>query len=328
MSYNDRIKILQSRVDYAYYVQRNKLLNERRVDGGYNLLPPNHQASIIQSVQVGAQNTTPEEYNAYLAAIDISVPPYAGPLIQSKNNTTDDGFPVGGSVTKDMGNENYTQELNPDSYPEFFPGMASFTDENILAGDKADGDRLIASFWDDWGNDVFDDWGYFYLYDVESGKYYFPILSPQNEDNGVITTQTFSVFGRTFTIKHGWPVQGIFKFDISVNDDKEFRFGAYGNMGSDGDEDIENFTQAYTLSSTNLTLYYQKHAESGSSNEILYSYFIPKRVAQNNELTYIFNNDGSDDNSIMSKTVTNGVLVYFAKQNDVQEWVINDLQIS
>ena len=22
-----------------------------------------------------------------------------------------------------------------------------------------------------WGNDVFDDWGFFYIYDVESGKY-------------------------------------------------------------------------------------------------------------------------------------------------------------
>lgn len=246
--------------------------------------------------------------------------------LYSKNNTTSGGFPVGEPVDKDMGNENYTNELDPMDYPEFFPGMAPFTDANIVAGDKSPSDRLIASYWDDWDDDVFDDWGYFYLYDVESGKYYFPLISPQNQADGSIFTQTFNAFGRVFTIKQGYPVQGIFKFDISVNDNKPFKFGAYGNMGSDGYEVITNLTYPYTIGSTNLTLYYVKQQEDGDSDEIIYSYFIPKKVSENSSLTYdLYQYPGDDDNSLMSKVVTNGLIVYFSKTNDVKEWVVNDL---
>ncbi len=247
------------------------------------------------------------------------------PLIYSKNNVSDGGFQVGGSVTKDMGNEDYRDEFDPYTRQNaYFPGMADFIDGNIVQGDKAPEQRLNASYWNDWGNDVFDEWGYFYLYDTESGKYYLPLLTPQNQGDGVIATQVFNAFGRTFTIKHGWSVQGIFKFDISVNDNKPFRFGTYGDMGSDGDEDIQNFTQAYSIGTSNFTLFYQKHAEIDNSTEILYSYWIPKKPSQNNSITYDFYNDG-DENSMMSKEVTNGLLVYFAKKFDVKDWVINDL---
>jgi hypothetical protein len=227
-----------------------------------------------------------------------------------------------------MDNQDYTEEFDPNDYQsEFFPGMADFVDSNILEGDKDPGDRLIASYWEDLGNDVFDDWGYFYLYDVDTGKYYFPLIDPQNQSDGTLTTQTFNAFGRTFTIRHGWAVEGIFKFDISVNDALPFRFGAYGNMGSDGDEDIENLTYSSTISGMNLTLYYQRHAESEDDDEILYSYWIPKKASDNTSITYDFYNDGQD-NSMMSKEVTNGVIVYFSKTNDVKEWVANDLQIT
>jgi hypothetical protein len=321
---SERIKIQQGRVIFAHYVQRKKELDEQIVVGGYQLRSPTNEASVIASLKLGEQNTTLAEYNAYLGI--SSSPSLPSGTLQSKNNITDGGFTVGGEVNKDMNNTEYTDEFDPANYVIFFPDMAPFTDENIIAGDKDSGDRLIASYWNDLGNDIFDSWGYFYIYDVESQKYYFPLLSPQNQEDGVITTQTFFAFSRTFTIKHGWTVQGIFKFDISVNDTKEFRFGAYGNMGSDGDENISNLTYSYTTSGTNLTLYYQKHQEDNNTDEILYSYFIPKVISQNNELTYIFNNDG-DDNSLLSKTVTNGLLVYFSKTNDVKEWVANDLEV-
>lgn len=252
-----------------------------------------------------------------------------GVYLYSKNNTTSGGFPVGETVSKDMNNNIYTYRFDPQNfYPEYFPGMAPFIDGNIVAGDKPSGDRLLASYWNDWGDDVFDRWGFFYLYDVQLGKYYFPLISPQNQADGSIFTQTFSAFGRVFTIKQGYPVQGIFKFDISVNDNKPFKFGAYGNMGSDGDEINTNLTYPYTKGSTNLTLYYVKQEEEGSSEEIIYSYFIPKKVSENNSQTYnLYQQSGDDDNSLMSKVVTNGLIVYFSKTNDVKEWVVNDLGI-
>ena len=246
-------------------------------------------------------------------------------FIYSLNNTTEDGFTVGNTVEKDMYNDGYTNEFNPDNYPDFFQNMTPFED-NIVVGDKDPLDVNNASYWDDLGDDIFDNWGYFYLYDVESEKYYFPLITPQNQDDGVMTTQTFVAFGSVFTIIHGWSVQGIFKFDISVNNNKPFRFGAYGNMGSDGDENIEYLTHPYSLGSNNLTLFYFKNQEDNDDTEILYAYFIPKNIEQNSSVTYVHNYDG-DDMSLKSNEITQGLLVYFSKTNDVKDWVINDLGI-
>jgi hypothetical protein len=263
-------------------------------------------------------------------------------LIYSKNNVTDGGFTVGNPVEgmineeevfKDMRNRNYTNEFDPNEYPQFFPDMAPFIDENILAGDKIEDDRLIASQWRDLGDDVFDDWGFFYLYDVNSGKYYFPILDSQNNDDGIFATQIFYVFGRIFTVIHGWSVQGIFKIDISVADSLPFRFGGYGNMGSDGNYNTSDLTQNYTVGGRNLTMYYHRDKENGDDIEQLYTYWIPKKVSENSAQTYYnvygINPEGDDEEfmSMLSKTVTSGLIVYFAKSNDVKDWVINDLAI-
>uniref|UniRef100_A0A6C0ISY3 Hedgehog/Intein (Hint) domain-containing protein n=1 Tax=viral metagenome TaxID=1070528 RepID=A0A6C0ISY3_9ZZZZ len=249
-------------------------------------------------------------------------------FITSKNTITDNGLQVGNSVEKDMMNETYTYRFNPYDYQEqFYSGMADFINENIVAGDKLEEDRLIASCWNDLGDDVFDNWGFFYLYDVQSGKYYFPKLYPRNDNDGVFNTQICQAFGRTFTIQHGWAVEGIFKIDIDVSDNLPFRFGAYGNMGSDGDEYITRYYHplVYSGDNTNMNLYYIKHSDSSDySTETLYSYFIPKSPTQNTTRSYIYNNDGDDDN-IMSVNVQNGLLVYFSKSYDVRGWVISDL---
>lgn len=252
-----------------------------------------------------------------------------GALIFSKNNTTDDGYQVGYVINKDMRYYDYTYEFDPENYyPQYFPDMAPFINANIIQGDKSDDDRLIASEWRDWGNDVFDDWGFFYLYDVESGKYYFPIFDPRNQADGELFTQTFNAFGSVFTIIQGYPVEGIFKFDISVDNNKPFKFGAYGNMGSDGSEVITDYEYNYTKGSNNLTLYYVEQAEDGDTYEILYSYFIPKRVSENMNKTYdLYQDSGDDNNSLMSKSVMSGLIVYFSKSYDVKEWVVNDLEV-
>ena len=214
--------------------------------------------------------------------------------------------------------------------------MAPFIEENIVLGVLDEENRIIASQWRDLENDIFDDWGFFYLYDVNSGKYYFPIISPQNQGNGIFATQTFNVFERTFTIKHGWAVQGIFKFDISVADGLPFRFGGYGNMGSDGNYNTSHLTQNYSINGQNLTLYYHndKEIEDGDEQfEQLYTYWIPKKVSENSAQTYYnvygINPDEDEEEfmSMLSKNVTTGLIVYFAKSNDVKDWVINDLGI-
>jgi hypothetical protein len=238
---------------------------------------------------------------------------------------------VGGNVTKDMDDEDYTQEFDPFSLQEvLFPGMADFIDENIVQGDKNSEDRLRASYWNDLGNDVFDDWGYFFLYDVAGGKYYFPLLSPQNLSDGIITTQSFNVFdeGLTFTISHGWRAKGIFMMNISCNNsDFVFRFGAYGNFGSDGDENDYDMSASYAYEGVNNTLFYHHHAEQGDSVKILYSYFIPYNASDKLTKTHtsLYNPEDTDDNSLITKAITQGVKVFFSKQNDVKDWVITDI---
>jgi hypothetical protein len=260
----------------------------------------------------------------------ISKPPQMPQIsgFYSKNNVSQGEFTVGYNVVKDMSNNVYTSEFNPNNYyPEFFPNMAPFTNENIVLGDKNEEDRLLASYWDDLDDDIFDNWGFFYLYDVNSGKYYFPLISPQNQDDGVFFTQTFNAFGRTFAVTHGWAVQGIFKFDISVADDLPFKFGAYGNVDEEYDS-INDLTQNYSINGQNFTLYYH-HYKEDENYEQLYAYWIPKKVSENSTKTYnAYYEDGGGDMSMLSKDVTTGLIVYFAKTYDVKEWVINDIGVS
>lgn len=319
-----------------FFLQRRKGAGSGRVFAFASIANQPHtlENRYIPGSGVGARSIA--NRRALIRAITYRPPAVQIPstgLIYSKNNVTDGGFTVGNDVEKDMRNRDYTNEFDPNDYPEFFPDMEPFTDENILVGDKSEDDRLIASQWRDLDDDVFDDWGFFYLYDVNSGKYYFPILDSQNNDDGIFATQIFYVFGRIFTVIHGWSVQGIFKIDISVADDLPFRFGGYGNMGSDGDEFTEDLTQNYSIGGQNLTLYYHRDQEDGNEVEQLYTYWIPKKVSENSAQTYynVYGINPEEDveefMSMLSKNVTSGLIVYFAKSNDVKDWVINDLAI-
>lgn len=243
----------------------------------------------------------------------------------SNNYTASLGFTVGAAITKDM---NLTSSLL--SVPSQILG------DYIYPGPTVPPTSSLQR-WADWQGDIFDGWGFFYLYDVSSSQYYVPLLSPVNQLDGAIVTQSYSAFGnRTFTIKHGYPVQGIFKFDISVNDDKEFVFGAYGDMGSDSGTQNTNISSSYTKDSESFTLYYNRNLQTGTSTEIFYSYIIPYEVDKNKSvITYTKNNGGPGLNSgnlevysFYSKNVKNGLLVYFSKTNDVKDWIINDLKRS
>lgn len=237
-------------------------------------------------------------------------------VITSKNNTTAGGFTVGASVTKDM-----SSITRPSNTRIIYPGTTA--------------PPLVTSqYWQDWAGDIFDGWGYFYLYNPATDAYFSPILSPVNTADGVITTQTFTAFGRTFTIKHGYPVQGIFKFDISVADGDTFQFGAYGDMGSDSNTVNTDLTQAYTLGGDSYNLYYNKNAQ-GTTAEVFYSYVVPYEETKNNSITYTKLSSGPGIHSgplevlsLYTVAVKYGVTVYFAKANDVKNWVINDLQIT
>lgn len=270
-----------------------------------------HHSSFRNSVLRGEMNYSNEEFTTDHSVTFNNNLTYNSRYINSRNCINTNGYQVGYSVDKDMTNGSI-----PSLPTAYAPGPA------INLGSAS------ASYWDDWGDDIYDSWGYFYLYDPATHTYRFLQLSPQNQDDGVISTQIVSAFGRTFTIKHGYPVQGIFKFDISVNDNGTFVFGAYGDMGSDEDTINTNLTKPYTLGNNNLLLYYNRNVQSGSLTERLYSFFIPYDIEENGAKPYnehIFNEAML---SIYSNAVRKGLTIYFAKKEDVSDWVMSDLHLS
>lgn len=227
-------------------------------------------------------------------------------FIVSAGKTTTGGYTVGGVIDKDMdvSSWNYVSQGTPNN--------TSF--------------NLTASYWDDWGEDVFDIWGFFYLFDPSSNTYLGLQFNTVNQPDGVFNTQVFNLNGRIFTIIQGYPVQGIFKFEIRAADNLPFRFGEAGNMGSDGSTANVDLSYNYTLDGTNLTLWYNENYQDNVPSERFYSYYIPFNVDENSSKTYVDYLDGTDNLYLYSVECTNGITIYHSKENDVKQWVVYDLE--
>jgi hypothetical protein len=232
-------------------------------------------------------------------------------FIKSKNILSDQGFQVGAFVTKDMTSGSIAPSS---SNMAVFPGTirpSSYT----------------ASIWVDWGQDIFDNWGYFYLYDYTTNSYSPIVFSPINQSDGVISNQNINSFGRNFIIKHGYPVQGIFKIDISVNDDLDFSFGATGNMGSDSLTSNANLTENFLLNNENFVLHYNYNFQTNITTEAFYTYIIPYEKEKNKQnINFTKGVAGNDWYGFYVNPIKYGVTIYFSKRFNVKDWVINDLE--
>jgi hypothetical protein len=191
--------------------------------------------------------------------------------------------------------------------------------------------------WADWGGDIFDHFGFMYIYDPAAPigeKYTYIILDNINTADGELYTQdvTFNPgsteYSREFTITYGYPVQGIFKLTVAPSDSNfgHFRVGMYGNMGSDGGTVFSPLTTQYIHNSDLMTLHYAVNMEGQSvtNNENLYMYMIPYDRSQQASPAYVAEYDG-DFLSLYSTEVTLGINIYLAKEFDVANWVIYDL---
>jgi len=262
--------------------------------------------------------------------------------IYSKNNTSRGIFDIGDNIEKDMREYRYNEGFSGREGALIALFASSNidppSDETVVQGDKSEENRYISNYWADWGGDVFDSWGNFFFYNESSGEYYFPLINPMNQPNGQIFPQTFNVFDKTFSMLHGFPVRGIFKFDISVNDPSYiFRFGLYGNFGSDTNSEPRLLTYTYSLNGKSITLYYLHNRETSKDTETIYVYFIPKLISQNNSPTFKLSNlvvvddiqvGSIDNNSCISVPLSYGLIVYISRGQDVKEWIINDLGVN
>ena len=243
-------------------------------------------------------------YKAYLGEKLV----WGTKYITSIGNTTDGGYTIGDPVTKDAFTANKT------TLSTYLPG-STFT--------------ATRTAWSDWGDDIFDGWGFFYLYDPNEENYLALNMSNMNESDGVISQDEFTFNGRTFTVNYGYPVQGIFKIDISVDDhDSDFIFGMDGNLGSDNSTSNNVLSEDYTLGGQNFKLHYNYNYQGSYPPERFYSYFVPYEASKNKTTRsytkYLYS---TDNLSIYSVPVKRGITVYVAKHNDVKDWIINDLQL-
>lgn len=236
----------------------------------------------------------------------------------SRGNTDASGHTVGIDYSKDMVS-NFTVEdfLSDDKY-HLFSDMNAPSDNNIVGDDKDT--RSSVSCWTNLGGHVSQSFGNFYIYDLSSGKYYFPILSPLNQSNGVFATNTYEAFGRSFSITHGWSVSGIFKIDVTVSDNLPFRFGAFGDLAY-GSDMQSRYMEDYQ---SGRNIYYHRWRPDEGDNR-LYVYVVPKTIGDHGERTYIASNEGSYVN-INTRDLSGGVIMYFAfGEDNVEEWVHSDI---
>ena len=171
-------------------------------------------------------------------------------------------------------------------------------------------------------------------------------FSQRNNSTGVMSTETFTLDGVTYTVTHGWAVQGIYRIDIDSSDpDKEFKVSTYN-------QNTYNYGhyQYHKTRSTDWGTIRYYHNDSGySASHDMYFYFIPKspEVSQrvNGEYTKSSNNftynDTDNDTSnphyetwrqgnyyhyTTTTLYKQGAIIYYAVRYDVTDWVEADLQ--
>ena len=199
--------------------------------------------------------------------------------------------------------------------------------------------------WSDWSNDIFDTWGRWYIYDTSTGSASYIQFGTLNGPDGTVYTETQTHHSKTFTIIHGWVVEGIFKVDVECSDDTfQFSIGMYGNMGADGGN--TNSDHQYTASWGKLSYNFNR---DGAISDPLFIHFIPKQVTFNAGITLSGTNFttnlntgtvGATDNMyVWSDPLKIGAIMYFVKalpavgadasltieQRSMAEWVANDI---
>lgn len=242
-------------------------------------------------------------------------------LLVSKGLTGSQGYTMNTLVpSKDMRQQSLVRPI-PSGYN---PSSGSLTPS---------GNRY---YWFDWSNDYFDGWGEFYIYNPSTNSATYISFASMNGPDGTVYTETQTHHSKTFTIKHGWVAQGIFKLDVQCSDTSfEFSIGAYGNMGSD--LSTQNTDRQYSASWG--TLSYNYNSES-NIRKWFYSHCIPKVKAFNDGITLsngtftsnfktsVYNTDYL---ALWTDTLTVGATFYFVKGSNsssgaMYDWVANDIE--
>jgi hypothetical protein len=212
---------------------------------------------------------------------------------------------IGNSVTKDMAQNSASSTYNGYTFP-------------------ANGYRF-----NDWGNDIFDGFGYFTLERVSDGSKVSIPFANLNTTDGVLYTTSFSAFGNTYSLIYGYTTQGIFKVEITLTSGTpiDVKFVIGGNYGSDGKEGYNDLSSTFVGAKTSTTYYikYIEHYDTSGSDSPVYFYFIPRDTSYcDNSHSNIRSN--SADNAYHYRVFNTGIIFYMSKYNDVISWIKDDIK--
>ena len=196
-------------------------------------------------------------------------------------------------------------------------------------------------YWTDLGNDILDEWGMWYIFNPSDQTASHIQFRTLNGPTGAVYTDIQIHHGKTFTVKHGWVAQGIFKLDVECEDPTfSFSIGMYGNMGSDSTtENLDKLEQApwgkihYNFNRTNST--------TAVNTDPFYTYLIPKQRSFNDDIVLSGTNftsklntsiNNNDLLAIWFDTLQVGATMYFVKgasgnitTSAMVDWVANDI---
>lgn len=240
--------------------------------------------------------------------------------VRSSMNSGSAGLTVGASVTHDL---NSTTTILDSAHGPFDNGVALSN----------------AYRFTDWGGDIFDGWGYWWVQPETSD---IPIAVPlPNTTATDATNYTKRVWqgtlgGTLFEITYGYGAQGIYRIQIVAGDfsssvyngtNVKFRCGTKGNLGSDTATVTNAYYDKMSYNGTvaeRIPIYYDQWKQSGSSTEIHYHYVVPFNCSDSHYRPYATGRQG-DNIYMYTDWLTHGVTLYLSKTNNVINWVENDL---
>lgn len=255
------------------------------------------------------------------------------------------GMLMSRELTLNHGYNNYTLSVTKDMGSASQRSVPYYANPNGVWGITPSGTRFR---WNDWGDDFFDDWGDFYIYNPATGtaEYIYFVGGFMNNGDGTVWTQTQTAFNKQFRVRHGWATQGIYKIDVECTDRSfEFSLGCYGNMGADGQ--MVNEDRQHTVPWGKLNYNYNwQNTGTAPYREHFFTHFVPKLKSFNDSITanyssgnfgaYLhteppsFNNTHGDNLAIWTSSLTIGGIWYFVKGGNsttgaMYDWVANDI---
>lgn len=178
--------------------------------------------------------------------------------------------------------------------------------------------------WSDWGGDIFDSWGAFYIWDGVAST---PTAIEPSGGSGAWATEmnaaaendyykfTTDHNGNTFETTYAWRDSGTIMFQITCTSDPnlDFYVGAGGNMGSDSNTITTLNSYSASISGVGTrTIQYVENVQSGSTTERFYVHGYPMNdVGTTWALNY---NLTPNDNLHIWTGAWKGATLYFSKQ--------------